>query len=101
MLNIEHITAKRTKGIVFDQDFEDNYLNNIGNLVIDYISPNIRKGNKDTDVKMKEYKQAPVISQNIINESSCDWSNIEEVKSFIDNREKEIKRFVTRTFGIE
>ncbi len=100
-LNIEHITAKKTKGITFDDDFKENYVNNIGNLVIDYIVPNIRKGNKDTDVKMQEYKQAPLISQNMIDEANCDWANIEEVKLFIDNREKVIKEFIMRTFEIE
>ncbi|RKD98751.1 DUF262 domain-containing protein [Marinifilum flexuosum] len=100
-LNIEHITAKKTKGITFDDDFKENYVNNIGNLVIDYIVPNIRKGNKDTDVKMQEYKQAPLISQNMIDEANCDWSNIEEVKCFINKREQVIKEFIMRTFEIE
>nr|WP_320022754.1 DUF262 domain-containing protein [uncultured Draconibacterium sp.] len=100
-LNIEHITAKKTKGITFDDDFKENYVNNIGNLVIDYIVPNIRKGNKDTDVKMQEYKQAPLISQNMIDEANCDWGNIEEVKLFINNREKVVKEFIMRTFDIE
>lgn len=100
-LNIEHITAKKTKGIIFDDDFEENYVNNIGNLVIDYIVPNIRKGNKDTDVKMQEYKQAPLISQNMIDEEKCDWSNIEDVKLFIEKREQVIKEYIKRTFEIE
>ena len=100
-LNIEHITAKKTKGITFDDDFKENYVNNIGNLVIDYIVPNIRKGNKDTDVKMQEYKQAPLISQNMIDETNCDWSNIEDVKLFIDKREQVIKKYINRTFEIE
>lgn len=100
-LNIEHITAKKTKGITFDDDFKENYVNNIGNLVIDYIVPNIRKGNKDTDVKMKEYKQAPLISQNIIDDTNCDWSNIEDVKLFINKRESILKKFINKTFEIE
>ncbi|MCD8435935.1 DUF262 domain-containing HNH endonuclease family protein [Tenacibaculum dicentrarchi] len=100
-LNIEHITAKKTKGITFDDDFKENYVNNIGNLVIDYIVPNIRKGNKDTDVKMKEYKQAPLISQNIIDDTNCDWSNIEDVKIFINKRESILKKYINKTFEIE
>jgi len=100
-LNIEHITAKKTKGITFDDDFKENYINNIGNLVIDYIVPNIRKGNKNTDVKMKEYKQAPLISQNIIDDTNCDWSNIEDVKLFINKRESILKKYINKTFEIE
>lgn len=100
-LNIEHITAKKTKGITFDDDFKENYVNNIGNLVIDYIVPNIRKGNKHTEVKIKEFNLAPLISQNLIDDSSIDWSNIESVKSFIDKREIVLKEFIFRTFEIE
>jgi uncharacterized protein with ParB-like and HNH nuclease domain len=99
-LNIEHITAKKTKGIIFDEDFRKNYLNNIGNLVIDYIGPNISKGNKSTDVKIQAYKQAPLISQNLIDHTACNWSNIEDVKFFIEEREKVIKEFINRTFEI-
>ena len=41
------------------------------------------------------------MSQNLIDEANCDWSNIEDVKSFIKKREVILKEYIYRTFEIE
>lgn len=58
-LSIEHIKAK---ALQFDKDFVDNYLHNIGNLVIDCKASNSSKGNRNTEDKMDAYQTAPLMS---------------------------------------
>jgi len=93
-LSIEHITAQKTKSLDFDDDFKENYLHSIGNLVIDTVSSNSRKGKKGVDEKMSEFTQAPLMSQNEINESITNWTDINEVKKYIDLRNTKIIEFV-------
>jgi len=93
-LSIEHITAQRTKSIVFDEDFKENYLHALGNLVIDTASSNSRKGNKGGNEKLSEFIKAPIMSQNEINEFKIDWNNIDEIKDYIDLRNKNIIKFI-------
>ena len=92
--SIEHITSQKSNELVFDEDFKENYLHSIGNLVIDSKSSNSRKGNKNVDDKIIQYNQAPVMSQNQIDEDKVDWTSISEVKAFIDKRNKIILEFV-------
>jgi len=96
-LSIEHITAQRTESLKFDDDFKEKYLHSIGNLVIDTTSSNSRKGKKGIDEKMSEYVKAPIMSQNEINESKINWSNIDEVKKYIDLRNDKIISFIKNT----
>ena len=92
--SIEHITAQKSKELVFDEDFKENYLHSIGNLVIDSKSSNSRKGNKNVDDKIIQYNQSPIMSQNQINKDKVDWTSISEVKDLIDKRTKIILEFV-------
>lgn len=93
-LSIEHISAQKAKSIVYDQDFNENYLHNIGNLVIDSASSNSRKSNKNTNDKASELSSAPLMSQNEIDIINVDWTNIDEVKLYIRKREKILKEFI-------
>lgn len=92
--SIEHITSQKSKELVFDEDFKENYLHSIGNLVIDSKSSNSRKGNKNVDDKIIQYNQAPVMSQNQIDKDKVNWTSLSEVKAFIDKRNKIISEFV-------
>ena len=85
-LSIEHITAQRVKTLEFDEDFEENYLHSLGNLVIDTTSSNSRKGNKDVSDKIDEFNKAPIMSQNLIDQENINWDSLKEVKNFIDKR---------------
>lgn len=93
-LNIEHITAKRCKNLQFDDDFYGNYLNSIGNLVIDSTAPNSSKGKKDVEKKMPVYIKSPFMSQNEINDENVNWSDLEKVKLFINKRNGKIIDFI-------
>lgn len=93
-LSIEHITAQKAENIEFDDDFEEDYLHSLGNLVIDTKSSNSRKGKKSVDKKMEEYITAPLMSQNEIDKSKTNWDDIEEIKKYIDDRNKKIVKFV-------
>ena len=95
-LNIEHITAQRTKSLDFDDEFEENYLHSIGNLVIDTTSSNSRKNNGSVDKKMSEFIKAPLMSQNEINESSTKWDNLDDVKNYIEERRSKIINFIKK-----
>lgn len=97
-LSIEHITAQKAKELELDDDFKENYLHNIGNLVIDCKASNSSKGNKNTENKQESYEKAPLMSQNEINTVSCDWHDLEQIKQFVSNRENLLKQFVKDTF---
>ena len=99
-LSIEHITAQKAKGLEFDKDFEDNYLHNIGNLVIDCKASNSSKGNRNTEDKMDAYQTAPLMSQNELDGLTCNWQDLISVKQYIDNREITLKEFIKTQFGL-
>lgn len=100
-LSIEHITAQKAIGVIFDKDFEDNYLHSFGNLVIDCKASNSSKGNKNTENKMAAYHAAPLMSQNKLDDISCDWKDISSIKAFITQREIILKGFIKIEFGLE
>lgn len=93
-LNIEHITAQRAINLDMDEEFNEDYLHSLGNLVIDTTSSNSRKGNNAVHVKLEEYTKSPIMSQNAINEANIDWGDIDEVKEYIDKRNKKIVNFI-------
>jgi uncharacterized protein with ParB-like and HNH nuclease domain len=93
-LNIEHITAKKCKKTRFNIAFQTNHLHSLGNLVIDSTAPNSSKGRKAVEIKMTDYITSPFMSQNEINEEDVNWSNLEEVKEFIDKRNDRIIDFI-------
>jgi uncharacterized protein with ParB-like and HNH nuclease domain len=93
-LNIEHITAKKAKGMIFDDDFKANYLNNIGNLVIDSTASNSSKNNAATEDKIEQYSRAPVMSQNEIDQEPILWSDPDSIKTFIDKRAAILRTFI-------
>lgn len=102
-LSIEHITAKKSKNLKFTEEFEESYLHNIGNLVIDTVASNSSKGNNVVDSKIKAYNLAPLISHNEIDnivediskkDGSFDWNNLDDVKKFIEFRRERIKEFI-------
>ena len=93
-LNIEHITAQRVQNITFDEDFKENYLHSLGNLVIDTTASNSRKGNKEVEDKMGEFIKAPIMSQNGINNKQIDWNDIGSIKGFIDVRNEKLVAFI-------
>lgn len=99
-LSIEHITAQRAKGLQFDEDFELNYLHNIGNLVIDCKASNSSKGSRNTEHKIIDYQAAPLMSQNEINNTDCDWHDLTSVKQYIANREIVLREFIKTYFNI-
>ncbi|SMC09015.1 DUF262 domain-containing protein [Nitratiruptor tergarcus] len=102
-LSIEHITAKKAKNLKFTEEFEESYLHNIGNLVIDTVASNSSKGNNVVDKKIEAYNLAPLISHNEIDKiveelskkyGSFDWNNLGDVKRFIEFRREKIKEFI-------
>lgn len=99
-LSIEHITAQKAKGLEFDTDFEENYLHNIGNLVIDCKASNSSKGSRNTEDKMNAYQTAPIMSQNELDNINCNWQDLISVKLYINNREAILKNFIKEQFGL-
>jgi hypothetical protein len=99
-LSIEHISAQRAKNVVYDEEFTEKYMHSIGNLVIDHVGSNSSKGNKNTGDKLHDFKMAPLMSQNEIDESDCDWSDIETIKYFIKERETKLHIFIRDHFKI-
>lgn len=99
-LSIEHITAQKAKDLQFDKDFEDFYLHNIGNLVIDCKASNSSKGNKNTEDKLDAYLTAPLMSQNELDIINCNWKDLGLVKQYIDNREIILKEFIKSHFNL-
>ena len=73
-MTIEHIASQTPKKSVVadmailpevDEEFEESYLHNLGNLTIDPLSANASKGNKDFSEKNEKYfLKAPFKSQN-------------------------------------
>jgi len=100
-LSIEHISAQRAKGVEYDDDFIENYMHNMGNLVIDYVASNSSKGNKNTKDKLQEFNLAPLMSQNEIDSMGCDWEDLNDIKAFIKDREYKIKMFMKDQFEID
>ncbi len=92
-LSIEHITAQKSS-ISFSDSFKENYLHSIGNLVIDTTSSNSRKEKKEVKEKLKEYRGAPLMSQNKINDYKIKWNDLKAVKGFIRQRDNTIKKFI-------
>jgi uncharacterized protein with ParB-like and HNH nuclease domain len=92
--SIEHISAQKSKNLVYNDDFEQNYLHSLGNLVLDSKASNSRKNNDTIDEKLSEYDKAPLMSQNELNNEQLDWSDIEQVKVFIDNRNDKMLKFI-------
>jgi len=97
--SIEHITAQKSKGLTFDDDFKENYLHSLGNLVLDSKSSNSRKNNNATEDKVVEFNKAPIMSQNELNNEKIEWTNLSEVKKFIDNRNKILIEYIKVNFG--
>jgi hypothetical protein len=93
-LSIEHISARRAKNIEYDDEFNERYLHSIGNLVIDCAGSNSRKGAKNTKDKLHDYHMAPLMSQNEIDETHCDWEDLKSIKNFIEKREERLKQFI-------
>lgn len=96
--SIEHITAQKSENLksenIKNEKFKEEYLHYIGNLVIDTIASNSRKGNKNVDEKEKEFFEAPLMSQNEINTFDVNWNKLESVQEFIDTRGKKIIKFI-------
>jgi len=101
-LSIEHITARKAKELEFDDDFRENYLNCIGNLVIDTVGSNSRKGNNNTENKLEDYNLAPIMSQNELDDTAKKniWKNLGSVKEFLDERDEKMKAFIKIHFKI-
>ncbi|HIQ50429.1 MAG TPA: DUF262 domain-containing protein [Nautiliaceae bacterium] len=100
-LSIEHILAKDIAKNKFSSKFQNEYLDLIGNLVIDYQGANASKGNKPVDVKKESFKQnneflsqqeIEDIEKEVENQLSekFDWENEEHVKAFIKYRTEKI-----------
>ena len=98
-ISIEHITAQKCRNVQFDDDFEENYLHSLGNLVLDSKASNSRKGNNAVQDKIEEYDKAPIMSQNELNNTTIDWNNLDEVKAFIDKRNSDLQEYVNKNFG--
>lgn len=99
-LSIEHITAQRVRGITLDEDFHENYMHNLGNLVIDTAASNSSKGNKMPDQKLSAYLRAPIMSQNEIDDFSCNWSDLASIKRMINERKQIIDDFIKVQFEL-
>jgi len=99
-LSIEHISAQRAKNIDYDDDFNEKFLHSIGNLVIDCVASNSSKGNKNTKDKIQDFNLAPLMSQNEIDETKCDWEDLNSIKTFIKNRENKLKTFIKDEFQL-
>ena len=84
----------------FDKDFEDNYLHNIGNLVIDCKASNSSKGNRNTEDKMDAFQTAPLMSQNELDNINCNWKDLMSIKQYINKREITLKEFIKTHFGL-
>lgn len=99
-LSIEHISAQRAKKIKYDDEFHEEYEHNIGNLVIDHVASNSIKNNKNTNDKLLDFKLAPLMSQNEIDSSKCNWEDLNDIKEFISNREEKLKAFIINEFNL-
>ena len=97
--SIEHITAQRSKNLKFDDDFKENYLHSIGNLVLDSKASNSRKGSNAVQDKIKEYDKAPIMSQNELNSEEVNWNDLDSVKEFINKRNANLQDYVNKNFG--
>lgn len=96
--SIEHITAQKSEKFknenIKNEKFKEEYLHYIGNLVIDTVASNSRKGNKNVDEKEKEFFEAPLMSQNEINTFDVNWNNLKNVQEFIHIRGEKIIEFI-------
>jgi uncharacterized protein with ParB-like and HNH nuclease domain len=99
-LNIEHISAQKAVGIEYDEDFNQNYMHNISNLVIDSTASNSSKRNDNTDDKKSALRNAPLMSQNEILEADCNWRDLDSIKKFITVREGRLKAFISKEFEL-
>jgi uncharacterized protein with ParB-like and HNH nuclease domain len=99
-LNIEHITAQQSKELNLTDDFKENYIHALGNLVIDSTASNSRKSNNPPKSKQKEFVAAPLMSQNEINQSNTNWKKLSEIKTFIKTRDSKLKKFISENWGI-
>ncbi len=100
-LSIEHIVAKDIAKRKFSKEFQYEYLDLLGNLVIDYQSPNSSKGNKSVEEKKEYFKsnntflsQQEIIDiekelEDILKEK-FDWNNESHLKKFIKYRNDRI-----------
>jgi hypothetical protein len=102
-LGVASLTELKCEGKAFDADFQENYVFNIGNLVLDYVPQSTSKWDSDEDAKIKKeaYKQTPLLSQNSIDEADCDWNNLEAIKLFIKQRKIMLKAFIIESFDID
>lgn len=97
-LTIEHIAAQHRKVCTselvlpeFDEEFEEKYMNSIGNLTFDPNSANASKGNNDIEIKNSRYfVKAPFKTQNELNDyiEGNRWT-----KESIDMRKDKILKF--------
>ncbi len=99
-LSIEHISAQRAKNVEYDDEFIEKYKHSIGNLVIDYVASNSSKGNQNTKDKLQDFNLSPLMSQNEIDETKCDWGNVDSIKIFIKDRENKLKTFIKDHFQL-
>ena len=99
-LSIEHISAQRAKNVEYDDEFHERFKHSIGNLVIDYAASNSSKGNKNTNDKLTAFNLAPLMSQNEIDEVTCDWTDVSSIKEYILCREMRLKDFILTHFQI-
>ncbi len=93
-ISIEHISAQKNKNLKYDEDFEENYLHSLGNLVLDTASSNSRKSNNGINIKMDEFVKSSIMSQTELNDSKTDWGNLENVKLFIKKRNSTLLGFI-------
>jgi hypothetical protein len=99
-LNIEHVTAQRTKELKLTDNFKENYLQSLGNLVIDSTASNSSKSNNSPKSKQKAFATAPLMSQNEINQSKTNWSRIIEIQKFIKTRDANLKDYISQKWSI-
>ncbi|GAD89905.1 hypothetical protein VHA01S_029_00380 [Vibrio halioticoli NBRC 102217] len=107
-LSIEHIASQNPrKGVVndvsilpeVDEDFEESFLHNLGNLTIDPLSANSSKGNLDFDSKNTGYfLRAPFKSQNELESYLKDglWTG-----SSVSSRQKVLIDFALQEWSLE
>ena len=100
--NLENVIYTKNLSIdLQEKEFEEKYLNCIGNLVIDTLGSNSSKGAKATDIKDKKYfKESNFLSQKELNNyvriKGKKWN-----KDSINNRMDDIVEFAKNRWKIE
>lgn len=97
---IEESGKRKANGYCdYDKDFNESYMNCIGNLLLIAGSHNASIGNEAFNKKLASYKNSPLVQQREIERflgKECIWD-----KEAIDKRHEELEKFVLETWSFK